>query len=42
MLTNTAWYRNPHYHQQSDTPDTLDYARLAETTQLLARFLMGQ
>jgi len=41
-LTNTAWYRNPHYHQQSDTPGTLDYARLAETAQLLARFLTSQ
>ena len=41
VLTNTAWYRNPHYHQLSDTPETLDYARMAETAQLLARFLFS-
>ena len=38
VLTDTAWFRNPRYHQLDDTPDTLDYARLAETVQLLARF----
>ncbi len=30
MLTDTAFYRNPHYHQPTDTPDTLDYAFLAK------------
>ena len=39
VLTDTAWFRNPQYHQLGDTPATLDYARLAETTQLLVRFL---
>ncbi|HVR95448.1 MAG TPA: M28 family peptidase, partial [Thermoanaerobaculia bacterium] len=29
MLTDTADLRNPHYHQPTDTPDTLDYERLA-------------
>jgi hypothetical protein len=29
MITDTAFYRNPNYHQMSDTPDTLDYERLA-------------
>ncbi|WP_046730224.1 M28 family peptidase [Streptomyces humi] len=29
MLTDTANFRNPHYHRPSDVPDTLDYARLA-------------
>jgi Zn-dependent M28 family amino/carboxypeptidase len=29
MLTGTAPFRNPHYHLATDTPDTLDYARLA-------------
>jgi hypothetical protein len=28
MVTDTAIFRNPHYHQPSDTPDTLDYERL--------------
>ena len=28
MVTDTAPYRNPHYHTLRDTPDTLDYDRL--------------
>lgn len=31
MVTDTAPFRNPHYHEPSDTADTLDYARLAAT-----------
>jgi Zn-dependent M28 family amino/carboxypeptidase len=30
MITDTAMFRNPHYHLASDTPDTLDYERMAE------------
>jgi hypothetical protein len=30
MVTDTAFLRNPHYHQSSDTPDTLNYARMAD------------
>jgi hypothetical protein len=29
MITDTAFYRNPHYHMPTDTPETLDYARMA-------------
>ena len=29
MITDTAFYRNPNYHQVTDTPDTLDYERMA-------------
>ena len=29
MITDTSFYRNPHYHQPPDTPDTLDYERMA-------------
>jgi hypothetical protein len=29
MLTDTSYLRNPHYHLASDTPDTLDYERMA-------------
>jgi Peptidase family M28 len=29
MVTDTGDLRNPHYHQPTDTPETLDYARLA-------------
>ena len=33
MVTDTAPFRNPHYHQMGDTPDTLDYERLARVTE---------
>jgi hypothetical protein len=29
MLTDTSYLRNPHYHMATDTPDTLDYERMA-------------
>ncbi len=32
MLTDTSFLRNPHYHQPTDTADTLDYERMAEVT----------
>jgi Zn-dependent M28 family amino/carboxypeptidase len=32
MLTDTSFLRNPHYHLASDTPETLDYERMAEVT----------
>jgi Zn-dependent M28 family amino/carboxypeptidase len=35
MWTDTAEFRNPHYHQPTDTPETLDYGFLLLTTQLL-------
>lgn len=36
MLTSTAPFRNRHYHQMTDTPDRLDYDRLAGLTAALA------
>jgi Zn-dependent M28 family amino/carboxypeptidase len=36
MVTDTAYLRNPHYHTHRDTPDTLDYPRLARATHGLA------
>ncbi|MFQ5881791.1 MAG: M28 family peptidase [Candidatus Methylomirabilales bacterium] len=30
MLTDTAFLRNPHYHQPTDTLETLDYAFMAQ------------
>jgi len=30
MITDTAFYRNPHYHAPTDTPDTLDHDRMAQ------------
>jgi Zn-dependent M28 family amino/carboxypeptidase len=32
MITDTSFLRNPHYHQASDTPETLDYPFLARVT----------
>jgi hypothetical protein len=34
MWTDTAEFRNPHYHLPSDTPDTLDYDFMADVTRL--------
>jgi len=36
MVTDTAFYRYAHYHSASDTPDKLDYRRLAQVTEGLA------
>ena len=30
MVTDTAFYRNPHYHAPTDVPETLDYGRMAQ------------
>jgi Zn-dependent M28 family amino/carboxypeptidase len=35
MLTDTAPLRNPHYHQPTDTPETLDYVFLTNVTRAL-------
>lgn len=39
MVTDTAYNRNPHYHRASDTPETLDYERMARVTLGLAAML---
>ena len=36
MVTDTAPFRNPHYHSAHDTPETIDYARLARVVDGLA------
>jgi Zn-dependent M28 family amino/carboxypeptidase len=33
MITDTAFYRNPHYHEAGDTHDKLDYRRMAQVVQ---------
>jgi Zn-dependent M28 family amino/carboxypeptidase len=33
MITDTAFYRNPSYHTADDTPETLDYERMAMVVQ---------
>jgi Zn-dependent M28 family amino/carboxypeptidase len=35
MWTDTSEFRNPHYHQPSDTPDTLDYEAMADVTRIV-------
>jgi hypothetical protein len=32
ILTDTSFLRNPHYHLPTDTPDTLNYSRMAQIT----------
>jgi aminopeptidase YwaD len=32
MITDTSFFRNPHYHAASDRPETLDYPFLARVT----------
>lgn len=35
MWTDTAYFRNPHYHCSTDTPDTLDYPFMREVAELV-------
>lgn len=37
MVTDTAIFRNPNYHQPTDQPDTLDYDRMARVVHGLVR-----
>ncbi len=37
MVTDTALFRYPHYHSPSDTPDKVDYEKLARITKGLER-----
>lgn len=39
MVTDTALYRNPHYHRGTDTPKKLDYSRMADLTRGLLGML---
>jgi Zn-dependent M28 family amino/carboxypeptidase len=36
MWTDTSEFRNPNYHQPTDTPESLDYEFMAEVAKLLA------
>jgi len=40
MLTDTANFRNPHYHRPSDTTDTLNFGFLQQITQAIAAMLL--
>jgi Zn-dependent M28 family amino/carboxypeptidase len=35
LWTDTAYFRNPHYHRSTDTPDTLDYPFMREVAELV-------
>jgi Zn-dependent M28 family amino/carboxypeptidase len=41
MWTDTAEFRNPNYHQPTDTPDTLDYGFMAEVARLLIHSVLS-
>lgn len=36
LITDTAFFRNPRYHTPEDTPETLDYRRMAEVVARVA------
>lgn len=38
MVTDTAFFRNPHYHTKLDTMDRLDYTFMAELVESLSMF----
>ena len=42
MVTDTAFYRNPHYHRRSDTMDKLDFSFMARLVKSLAMFFVDQ
>lgn len=39
MITDTAGFRYPHYHRPTDTPDKLDYERMARITKGVERVI---
>jgi Zn-dependent M28 family amino/carboxypeptidase len=41
MITDTALFRNPHYHRPTDRPETLDYTRMAQAVEALSRAVSG-
>lgn len=42
MITDSAFYRNPHYHLPSDTMDKLDYQFMAELVESLMLFFKSR
>jgi len=41
MITDTAFFRNPHYHQPSDRPETLDYEAMSEVSRGVWRAVLN-
>lgn len=42
MITDTAFYRNPHYHQTSDTMDKLDFSFMTQLVYSLVHYFLSQ
>jgi Zn-dependent M28 family amino/carboxypeptidase len=42
MVTDTAFFRNPNYHQSTDTLETLDYAFLTRVADAVARTMVDE
>jgi Zn-dependent M28 family amino/carboxypeptidase len=42
MVTDSAFYRNPHYHLSSDTMEKLDYRFMAELVESLVTFFLSR
>jgi Zn-dependent M28 family amino/carboxypeptidase len=42
MITDSAFFRNPHYHLSSDTMDKLDYRFMAELVESLMLFFQSR
>lgn len=40
MITDTAFFRNPHYHKPTDTIDTLDFEKMAEVVKGILGYLL--
>ena len=40
MITDTAVFRYPHYHQPTDTPNKVDYNKLARITKGIERVIL--
>ncbi|UCF88115.1 MAG: M28 family peptidase [bacterium] len=38
MVTDTSFFRNPHYHTHRDRPETLDYEKMGQLVMALAHF----
>ena len=42
MVTDTAFFRNEAYHTENDTPDRLDYERMAEVAVAVAKTVLSE
>ena len=42
MITDTAFLRNPHYHMETDSADTLDYEFMAKVARAVLAFIGDQ